>query len=234
MRGSRLACSRAHDNNRVLADAVEFFRTDAELARRMEQARHSGKRLRVCLEGDTGTSKHEVLRRLSSQGYAVSQLPFVPWLLEAGARSDLSDSELVRHSRLWQEAWHSQVDRDAAATEGRPGLLFIARSPLTSAVELAARGLGPPLVAGAAAELSEEWAVVALETDSIQAQRRVAEKTFNEPSSPSSLLRLRLAQQATAAWKGAHAVVNSTSSKQAVAALLKLVGVQQPSFPRFT
>ena len=49
--------SRAHEGNRVLVDAVSFFRTDAEIADRFAFALQNGRRLRVCLEGAEGTGK---------------------------------------------------------------------------------------------------------------------------------------------------------------------------------
>ncbi len=229
MKGGLRVLSRAHEGNRVQVPAVAFFRRDKELAERYERARESGQRLRVCLEGDSGHGKGEMLARLSGQGYAVSQLPFVPWLLARGAdAAALTDGELARLSREWQAAWHARVEEDAASAAGRPGLLFVSRSPITASVELARRGLGHK------AEPSDEpplWAVVALDAELTQVERRMAGKTFAQPDGAEARLRERLARPAGPSPLSARLRVDSTSAKQAVAALLALAGVPAPAFP---
>ena len=115
-----------------------------------------------------------------------------------------------------------------AADTGRPGLCFAARSPLTSALELMRRGASDVELP----KIPEDFVVVQLETENIQLQRRVAEKTFNEPESRESKMRLALRCSAPLPKEfRSHASINSTSSKQGTAALLKLVGVQAPTFP---
>lgn len=197
------------------------------LADRYSFALKSGTRLRVCLEGDEGHAKGDLLWRLSSQGYGVFQLPFVPWLSERVEDWRNDEQQLSHWSRIWQAEW---LEAARKCDSGRPGLLFVARSPLTSALELARRKLSNDIVIP-----SEEFVVVQLNADSIQVQRRVAEKTFNEPDSKASRIRRQLhSAAALPEWFRPHASVNSTSGKQGTAALLKLVGVQAPSFPSAT
>jgi hypothetical protein len=229
MKGLLRLFSRAHENNRVMVPAASLFRRDKQLAARYLQALESGTRLRVCLEGDSGHGKGEMLARLGGQGYATSQLPFVPWLVSRGvASSSLTDEELARLSREWQAAWHARVEQDAAAKTGRAGLLFVSRSPATSSVELARRGLGskppPPDDDGL-------WVAIALDADETQVQRRMAGKTFDSPESAEARLRERLARPAGPSPLSARLRVDSTSAKQAVAALLCLAGVPEPVFP---
>jgi hypothetical protein len=210
----------------VLVDAVEFFRTDPRLSEQYARCLRDGKRLRVCLEADEGHAKADLLWRLSNQGYGVFQLPFVPWLLSS-QHTSVTGTKLQQLSKLWQADWMAGA---LHADSGRPGLLFVARSPWTSALELSRR-FGETVLLP---ELPDSFVVVKLEADSIQVQRRVAEKTFNEPESVASKLRNELRTFAPLPTSfQPHASINSTSGKQGTAALLKLVGVQAPSFPQW-
>jgi hypothetical protein len=228
MQRSLAARSRAHEGNRVLLNAVDFFKTDVALQDKYASCLQSGKRLRVCLEGDTGHAKAEMLWRLSSQGYGVFQLPFVPWLRSRLAGQELTLADLPSLSNEWQNEWLGGVC--SVHDEGRPGLLFVSRSPWTSSLELARRGLSH---SGDVA-LPPDSAVVWVNADEIQVQRRVEEKTFNDPESVESVLRRKLLSWVVASPPtGAEEQprINSTSAKQGTAALLALVGVQKPVFP---
>lgn len=234
MRFSRTLRSRAHEGNRVQVDAKTFFRQNDAIRAQYDAALAAGSRLVVFLEGDVGHGKGDVLWRVASQGYATAQLPFVPWLERRGFSSLQDPADVLQASREWQIDFDRLVRDAVGSTSGRPGLLFAARSPLTSALELERRGLAPAAASRAVQLPSYAHVVLALVADPLVVERRVAEKVFNEPQSRASLLRNRLRELVRPAHDvsfRSDGAINTTSTKQGTAALLALVGIAPPVFP---
>lgn len=227
---------------RIPVDVITPFRCNDTIRHRYEEALRTGKKLAICLEGDAGTAKGQVLWRLQSQGYQTIALPFVNWLEREKVSVEQlrgAPDVLVRYSEKWQEELDELIIaalKPGLSSEGngnknwRPGLLFVARSPVASSRELKRRGL----VSQRAPRTLAQAITVGLHADSIMIARRVAEKTFNDPLSNASKLHAYLREsheKQQVVLERLPESLDSTSSKQCVANLLTYVGVRIPTFP---
>lgn len=225
---------------RIPVDVITPFRCNDGIRLLYENAMEKGQRIAICLEGDVGTAKGQVLWRLQSQGYQTVALPFVDWLQrERVAVDQLKESAdlLVRCSEKWQDELDSLIVAATMARppqrhgdgdkDWRPGLLFVSRSPLTSSRELKRRGL----VSHRVPQTLDHVVTLGVHADSIMIARRAAEKTFNDPTSEASKLRLYLSECSKSEVGKLAESIDSTSSKQCVANLLTFVGVKMPTFP---
>ena len=202
-------------------EARDFFRTNAILKAAYEKALADGERLVVCLEGvGSGMGKKDLLWRLEKQGYLTYGLSFVDFMV---ARK--FDSLTAKASLMWQKEFNTGLMNAMQSSEKRPGLLFTAQSPYSSFLELSRRNIS---YEKQKMQISKNLCLVQLEADDIVVQRRQAEKTFNEPESAESKLRNHLADDFQFSDVGIKYddAINSTSTKQGVASLLKLVGVE--------
>jgi hypothetical protein len=206
--------------NRVPVEAREFFRTNEILKAAYNKALTQGERLVVCLEGEVGSGKRDMLWRLQKQGYLTYGLPFVEFMVGRRLESLTADASL-----RWQKEFNTGMMEAMQSKEKRPGLLFTSQSPFSSFLELSRRGIRYDKQK---MQISKNLCLIQLEADSIVVQRRRAEKTFNEPDSAESRLRNHLANDFEICEVGIKYddSINSTSTKQGVASLLKLVGVE--------
>lgn len=205
---------------RNLVPAQEFFRSNESLIEKARVAlQEDGGRFVVFLEAGEGAGRTEILRRLSKQHYETFALNFVDWMV----RHDYAELTAERAWKWQLEFCHGVLSR--MQEPNAKGFLFVKGSPFSSALNLSRRGIAfePRKL-----QIPQHFCVLNLECDPIQAARRNAEKTFDEPTSRASKLREHLREgmdvQGGSIGLKYDDTLNSTSTKQCTAALLKLIG----------
>lgn len=215
----------------------------------------------VALEGGPGSSKMGMLGRLSKMGFRTVCLPFVPFVRTRLLTQRQDNLEQINEDTLqnltseWAKAWYAAVQEQYLDVQANPrsvnsnskkDVIFALRyPPITLATSIVGRSaeISPPT-------LLEEANVAVLEcvSDGIRARERLAERFWNA-SEDRFELRIREAigerddgthssavscSEAVkqARFQGKFGSLHSTDTKQAVAALLEMVG-HVTEFPSF-
>eukprot|EP01116_Phalansterium_solitarium_P001733 TRINITY_DN11542_c0_g1_i1.p1 TRINITY_DN11542_c0_g1~~TRINITY_DN11542_c0_g1_i1.p1 ORF type:complete len:295 (+),score=65.99 TRINITY_DN11542_c0_g1_i1:114-998(+) len=206
-----------------------WFPTSDALAGRVEAAKKRGTPLFVFLEGPAGSGKTELLRRLERLGYRTIAVPFV----EHAAQHPPGRLRALR----WASEMLRQLDEIVRSNKEAPvkdAVVFVARSPLST--EVYAPGDLPDVMADMRQVF--DCAVILCHAEPVILLQRIAGRYELSPHEQKDV-RSRLGEpddvaQQSIAWdrygqleaKGSFdAVLPTTSTKQATAGILRLLGL---------